>query len=66
MNGIRFVTDDKGRRFAVQIDLKRYGPILEDIWDGLISDSRRKEKAIPYEAYRAGRLKRRRTVNSGC
>jgi hypothetical protein len=42
---------------AVQINLKRYGAALEDFWDGLISESRRKEKGIPYEEYRAKRLK---------
>ena len=60
MTGIRFVTDEKGRKVAVQIDLKRHGAVLEDFWDGLISESRRKEKGIPYEQYRANRLKRNR------
>jgi hypothetical protein len=46
---------------AVQIDLKRYGAVSEDFWDGLISESRRKEKGIPYEQYRANRLKRNRS-----
>jgi hypothetical protein len=60
MTGIQFVTDEKGRKVAVQIDLKKYGTVLEDFWDGLISESRRKEKGIPYEQYRASRLKRSR------
>jgi hypothetical protein len=34
--------------------------IWEDFWDGLVSESRRKEKGIPYEKYRATRLKRAR------
>ena len=58
MTGIRYVTDEKGRKVAVQIDLKKYGSIWEDFWDGLVSESRRKEKGIPYEQYRANRLKR--------
>lgn len=49
--------NEKGRKVAVQIDLKRHGAIWEDFWDGLISESRRKEKSIPYEQYRARRLK---------
>ena len=61
MSGIQFVTDEKGRKVAVQIDLKKHGAALEDFWDGLISESRRKEKGIPYEQYRAGRLKRSRS-----
>jgi hypothetical protein len=60
MTGIQFVTDDKGRRVAVLIDLKKHGATLQDFWDGLISESRRKEKGIPYEQYRASRQKRRR------
>ena len=60
MNGIQFLTDEKGRRVAVQIDLKKYGAIWEDFWDGLVSESRRKQKSIPYEQYRAARLKRTR------
>ncbi len=61
MTGIQFVTDEKGRRVAVQIDLKKHGAIWEDFWDGLVSESRRKEKGIPYEEYRANRLKRPRS-----
>jgi hypothetical protein len=60
MGGIQFVTDEKGRKVAVQIDLKKHGAIWEDFWDGLVAESRRKEKAIPYEQYRASRLKRNR------
>jgi hypothetical protein len=58
MTGIQFVTDEKGRKVAVQIDLKKHRAIWEDFWEGLVSESRRKEKGIPYEQYRANRLKR--------
>jgi hypothetical protein len=58
MTGIQCVTDEKGRKVAVQIDLRKHGAIWEDFRDGLVSESRRKEKAIPYEQYRANRLKR--------
>jgi hypothetical protein len=57
MTGIQFVTDAKGRKLAVQIDLKRYGAVLEDFWDGLISESRRKEKGIPLEKIKADLIK---------
>jgi hypothetical protein len=60
MTGIQFVTDDKGRKIAVQIDLKKYGAALEDFWDGLVSESRRKEKGIPFEKLRADLVKRGR------
>ena len=60
MTGIQFVTDGKGRKVGVLIDLKKHRAVWEDFWDGLISESRRKEKSIPYARYRAGRLKRSR------
>ena len=60
MTGIQFVTDDKGRKTAVLVDLKKHGALWEDFWDGLVSESRRKEKGVPYEEYRATRLQRRR------
>lgn len=59
MTGVQFVTDEKGRRVAVQIDLRKHRALWEEVWDGLISESRRSEKSIPYEQYRSGRLKRR-------
>jgi hypothetical protein len=58
MSGIQFVTDEKGRKVAVQIDLKKYGAVLEDFWDGLISESRRKEKGIPLAKIEADLVKR--------
>ncbi|HEV2381400.1 MAG TPA: hypothetical protein VG206_16590 [Terriglobia bacterium] len=57
MTGIQFVTDEKGNRVAVQIDLKKHGARLEDFWDGLISESRRKEKGIPFEQIKADLIK---------
>ena len=54
------VTDDKGRKVAVQIDLKKYGALLEDFWDGLISESRRHEKGIPLARVKADLVKRGR------
>ncbi|MFY9270572.1 MAG: hypothetical protein WAO55_12600 [Candidatus Manganitrophaceae bacterium] len=58
MTGIQFVTDEKGRKVAVQIDLKKHKALWEDFWDGLVAESRRKEKGVPYEEYRASRRKR--------
>ncbi len=57
MTGIQFVTDDKGRKVGVLIDLKKHGAVWEDFWDGLVSESRRTKKGIQY---RASRLKRSR------
>jgi hypothetical protein len=60
MSGIQFVTDEKGRKVAVQIDLKKHGAVLADFWDGLISESRRKEKGIPLGKIKADLVKRGR------
>jgi len=60
MTGIQFVTDEKGRKVAVQIDLKKYGALLEEFWDELISESRRNEKGIPLENIKANLIKRGR------
>lgn len=58
MNGIQFVADQKGRKVVVQIDLKKHGAVLQDFWDGLISESRRKEKGIPLEKIKADLVER--------
>jgi len=60
MSGVQFVTDAKGRKVAVVIDLKKHGARLQDFWDGRISESRRKEKGIPLETIQAELIKRGR------
>ena len=50
MEGIHFVTNEKGKKVAVQIDLDRYGQMWEDFHDQLVSTSRVHEKSIPFEA----------------
>lgn len=59
MTGIQFVTDEKGRRTGVLIDLKQHAALWEDIFDGMVAEARSQEKSVPYEEYRAGRLKAR-------
>jgi hypothetical protein len=60
MTGIQFLTDEKGRKVAIQIDLKRHEARLEDLWDGLFSESRREEKGIPLAKIEADLIKRGR------
>jgi hypothetical protein len=59
MEGIQFVTDDKGKKVAVQIDLARYGKLWEDIHDQLVADSRAHEKSVSFEVAKR-RLERRK------
>jgi hypothetical protein len=58
MTGIQFLADNKGRKTAVVIDLKKHRAPWEDFWDGVVSESRRKEKSVPYGEYGTHRLKR--------
>jgi hypothetical protein len=60
MTGIQFLTDEKGRRVAVQIDLRKHGVLWQDFYDGLVSEQRRKEKGVPFEAVKADLIKRGR------
>ena len=57
MNGIQFLTDDKGKRTAAVIDLKKHKELWEDIEDVLVSQSRRREKRIPFEKVKADLIK---------
>jgi hypothetical protein len=55
--GVQFVTDERGRKVAVQLDLKKHRQLWEDIEDMLISRSRRHEKRVPLEKVKAGLIK---------
>jgi len=57
MNGIQFLTDEKGRKVAVQIDLRKHRELWQDIEDVLVSRARRHEKRIPLEKVKAGLIK---------
>ena len=57
MTGIQYVTDAKGRKVAVQIDLTKHRQLWEDIQDLLVSRSRRSEKRVPLDKVRAGLIK---------
>jgi hypothetical protein len=64
MEGIQFVTNDKGKKVAVLIDLERYGELWEDIHDQLVADSRAHEKSVPFEVV-TRRLARRKREARG-
>jgi hypothetical protein len=57
MRGIHFVTNGKGRKVAVQIDLKKHRELWEDIEDVLVSRFRRHERRIPLEKAKASLVK---------
>ena len=53
LKGIQYVTDSTGRRVAVLISLEEWGEIWEDFYDVLVSESRRDEAIISWDALRA-------------
>lgn len=50
MQGIHFVTDEKGHKLAVQIDLEQHGELWEDFYDALTADARREEPRETFDA----------------
>jgi hypothetical protein len=54
VTGIQYVTDEQGRKVAVQIDLKHHRELWEDIEDVLVSRSRKNEKRVPLDKVKAG------------
>jgi hypothetical protein len=59
VEGIQFVTDDKGRKTAVLIDLEKHGELWEDFYDRLIAAERKDEPRESIETVR------RRLVRQG-
>lgn len=45
MEGILYLTDDQNKKKFVQIDLQKYGNIVEDILDSVLIESREGEDA---------------------
>ena len=58
MTGIQYVTDQKGERVAVQLDLRLHADLWEEIEDLLLSESRHDEKSIPLEQVEAKLIQR--------
>ncbi len=61
MKGVQFVVDESGKKNAVLIDLNEFGELWEDVYDILVSQSRKDEPTIPWEELksemRPGKLK---------
>jgi hypothetical protein len=60
MEGIQFVTNDKGERVAVQIDLRKYGDLWEDVYDSLTARKRTKEPRETLNSVKARLIKQRK------
>ena len=57
MEGIQYVTNDKGERIGVQIDLRKYGELWEDVYDTLIARKRSKEPRETLDSVKARFIK---------
>lgn len=53
MTGIQYLTDEDGRRIAVQLDLRKHAELWEEIEDVLVAESRRAEPDISLEKVKA-------------
>lgn len=62
MKGIQFVTNDKGKRIAVQIDLRKHGELWEDLYDVIIARKRADEPRETLEFVRK-RLRQQKKLN---
>ena len=60
MTGILYIVDAKGRKIAVQIDLRKHKALWEDPQDVLVARSRQSEKSVPLEEVKASLMRRRR------
>ena len=60
MEGIRFVTNDKGERVAVHIDLRKHGDLWEDVYDRLTARKRAKEPRESFASVKARLIKQRK------
>jgi hypothetical protein len=58
VGGIQFITDEKGRKTAAVIDLKKHKALWEDIADVLVSRSRQRERGVPLERVKADLIAR--------
>jgi len=50
MQGIQFVTDDKGEKTGVLLDLRVYGDLWEDMYDNITARKRSHERRESYES----------------
>lgn len=53
MTGIQYLTDEDGRKVAVQIDLREHAELWEEFEDVLVSGSRRGEQSVPLDQVKA-------------
>jgi hypothetical protein len=63
VEGIQYVTNEKGEIVAVQISLKKFGELWEDFYDNLLAKSRAKEPRETLKSVKA-RLRKQGKLNA--
>ncbi len=53
LKGVQFIIDDAGKKTAVVLSLEEWGELWEDIYDILVSESRRDEPTVSWEDLKA-------------
>jgi PHD/YefM family antitoxin component YafN of YafNO toxin-antitoxin module len=62
MRGIQYITDDRGKKKAVVIDLDSYGELWEDFYDSLVARKRASEPRESLESVKK-RLRKQEKLN---
>ena len=62
LEGIRYVTDERGNKLAVQIDLRTHRAVWEDFQDVLVAESRHGEKSVSLDRIKASLIKRSKKI----
>ena len=62
MSGITYLIDEKGKKTAAVVDLRRHGKLWEDFYDALVVQARAAEPRESLEAVKK-RLTARRKAN---
>lgn len=51
MTGIRYITNEQGKKTDLVISLKEHGQIVEDLLDALLVEERRNEETMPFDEF---------------
>jgi len=51
MTGIRYITDEEGKKTDLIISLKEHSQIVEDLLDALLVEERRNEDTMPFDEF---------------
>jgi hypothetical protein len=49
MEGIKYLIDEKNNKVAVQIDLEKYGELIEELLDVITTEEQKDEETITLE-----------------